>query len=309
VSWQSTSLLTRSGESLGTLSTFSRTSRRPTDAEQQWVKLLAQYTADFVECGRVHRALQQRWVSERQARTEAQAENARKDHFLAMLSHELRQPLSAALPAVEVQKHSPSAERRTRATDIIEHQLRQMVRLVDDLRTATHVSQGTLELRRERLDVRVIVRHAMDMTLAAFEARHHETTVELCPEPAWVSADETRLTQVFSNLLQNAAAYTPPGGRIAVALTNHDGGVSLRVRDNGIGISSTSAGPTPTIQSASASGWPSFDGSSNCTEVRSPRRAMARDRAASSSSTFRRHQNVPSGHLRDGGAVRQPCKR
>jgi signal transduction histidine kinase len=231
-------LLGRDREMLGAISTFSRTFRRPTGAERQWVKLLARHAADFMECRRAFQPLQQGAVRDRQARIQAEAANSRKVQFLAMLSHELRQPLAAALAAVEVQKHSPTTERRARAAEVIEQQLRQMLRLVDDLRDVTHVSQGTMRLHRERVDLRVIVRRAIEMTQARFNDKRHSMTIELCPDPAWVSADEARMTQVFSNLLQNAAAYTPPDGRIVVSLTSCDGHASFRLRDNGIGIPS-----------------------------------------------------------------------
>ena len=238
VSFQWMPLLARDREAFGAISTFSRTSHRPTDGEQQWVRLLARHTADFIECRRAYQAMQQSAVRDRTARTEAEVANTRKDQFLAIVSHELRQPLSAALPAVEVQKHRPSTERRARAAEVVEQQLRQMVRLVDDLRDATHISLGTIGLRRERVDLRVIVGQAIDMTMARFDARRHGVTIDLCSEAAWVSADEARMTQVFSNLLQNAAAYTPPDGRVTVSLTSDDGHVSFRLRDNGIGIPS-----------------------------------------------------------------------
>jgi signal transduction histidine kinase len=125
---------------------------------------------------------------------------------------------------------------------VIEDQLRQMVRLVDDLRDATHIGQGTIELRRELVDARIVVQQAIETTAAAFDAKRHELTVDLSAEAVWVSADEARLRQVFSNLLQNAAAYTPPAGRIAVTLNRDDGRVFFHVRDNGIGIPADALG-------------------------------------------------------------------
>jgi signal transduction histidine kinase len=236
VSFQWMPLVARNRELLGAISTFSRSCHRPTESKREWVTLLARHTADSVQ------ALQQGAVREREALAEAEAANSRKDQFLATLSHELRQPLSAALPAAAVQKHSPSAERRARAAEVIEHQLRQMLRLVDDLRDLTHINHGTMELRRERVDLRVSVRQAIEMTLASVNAKRHCMTVELCPDAAWVVADEGRMTQVFSNLMQNAATYTPADGRIAVSLTSLDGHVFFRLRDNGIGIPSDALG-------------------------------------------------------------------
>lgn len=235
-------LLASDHEMFGAVSTFSRTRRRPTDCEQHWAKVLVRHTADFIAWRLTCQAMQQSAVRDREARILAEAATLRKDQLLAMVSHELRQPLSAALPAVEVQKHSPSAERRARACDVIEQQLRQMVRLVDDLRDVTHMSRGTMVLRRERVDLRDTVGKAIEMTTARFSDKRQMVDVEVCAEAAWVSADETRITQVFSNLLQNAAAYTPPDGRIAVSLTSADGHVVFRVRDNGVGIPSDELG-------------------------------------------------------------------
>src|SRR5262249_14198889 len=158
--------------------------------EQEWAKLLARHTADFIDCRRVYQVLQHSSVRDRETRIRAEAANTAKDRFLGMLSHELRQPLSAALSAVGVQKHSPSTERRAHAADIIEQQLRQMVRLVDDIRDATHMSHGTMVLRRERVDLRAVVGKAIEMMNGRFNAKRQTVDVELCAEPAWVSADD-----------------------------------------------------------------------------------------------------------------------
>ena len=156
--------------------------------------------------------------------------------MLAMLSHELRQPLAAAVSALEVQKRSISPERRERAGRVIAQQLQQMMRLVDDLRDATLLARGTFPLRRERVDLRVIVREALEMTRARFEQKRQRTALTDGPAPVWVMADPVRMRQVFSNLLQNASAYTPDQGHIDLELEMDDTQVALHLRDTGAGI-------------------------------------------------------------------------
>jgi len=168
----------------------------------------------------------------------ARAESATRlvDEFLATLAHELRQPLAAALAAIEIQKQSPRPERKERARHVIEQQVRYIARLVGDLSEVSRISRGAIELRRERVDVRELVREAVLMIEPLFDERRHQVVCELGRDPAWVSGDGVRLKQVFSNLLRNAATYTAPGGRIGVALEGDAGRVRLRFRDNGAGI-------------------------------------------------------------------------
>jgi signal transduction histidine kinase len=207
------------------------------------VDIFARQAADFIEDSRSREALRKLCANEQEARARADAANRRKDQFLATLSHELRQPLSAALPALEVQKRSLRPERRERAAEVIEQQLHHIARLVEDLSDVSHIARGIVDLRRERLDLRFIVRQALDMTMPLIDARRHRTTVTLGYQPTWVWVDGARMKQVFSNLLRNAASYTPPGGHISISLGRQDGRVFVRVRDNGIGIAADALGP------------------------------------------------------------------
>ncbi len=168
----------------------------------------------------------------------ARAESATRlvDEFLATLAHELRQPLAAALAAIEIQKHSPQRDRQERARQVIEQQVRYIARLVGDLSEVSRISRGTIELRRERIDIRAVVREAVLMTESLFERRRHQVVCALGRDPAWVYGDAVRLKQVFSNLLKNAATYTAPGGRIGVTIDDDGTHVRLRFRDNGAGI-------------------------------------------------------------------------
>ncbi len=162
------------------------------------------------------------------------------DDFLATLSHELRQPLSAALAAIEIQKHSPTPERQEKARRVIEQQVRHIARLVGDLSEVSRISRGRIELRRERIEIRAVIRDAMAMTEAIFDQRRHRVSAALGTCDVWVHGDAVRLKQVFSNLLRNAAAYTPPGGLIQLQLDVPDDRVRCRIKDNGDGISADS---------------------------------------------------------------------
>ena len=158
------------------------------------------------------------------------------DEFLAMLSHELRQPLAAAIAAIEIQKKSPRADRQEKARRVIEEQVRYIARMVGDLSQVSRISRGTLELRRELLDLRMVLREAVTMSEALFIERRHHVSQALGERPLHVNGDSMRLRQVFSNLFKNAAAYTPPGGLIRVRADLIARKVRVRVGDNGVGI-------------------------------------------------------------------------
>ena len=155
------------------------------------------------------------------------------DQTVAVLVHELRQPVAAIIGALEMQKRGLSPERRQRAGEVIEHQVDHLSRLLDNL---SHVSWSADLLVRERVDACDVIRDAVDMTAIAFQRRGHTVNVRLAPEPIWVDADRPRLTQVFANLLQNAAAYTPEGGTISVSLAGDGAVARVRIKDDGLGI-------------------------------------------------------------------------
>lgn len=173
---------------------------------------------------------------EKESRERTESSSRAIDEVLAMLAHELRQPVAAALAAVEIQKQSPRPDRQERARRVIEQQVRYIARLVGDLSEVSRMSHGTFELRRERLDICGLIRETLAMTEPLFEERKHEVTADLGDDPVWVSGDGIRLKQIFSNLLRNAASYTPPGGEISVHVDVTSDRVRLRVKDNGAGI-------------------------------------------------------------------------
>ena len=168
---------------------------------------------------------------------ELTAEHRRKDEFLAMLAHELRNPLTPLVHAVELlRRRVLDVADEGRMLDIAGRQLNQLTRLVEDLLDVSRVSRGRIELRRERLPLGEILEHALEASRPALNARHHEVSLIMPPEPLWVYADSARLTQVFANLLHNAAKYTDPGGRITVRALCEDAQALISVEDNGIGI-------------------------------------------------------------------------
>jgi two-component system, chemotaxis family, CheB/CheR fusion protein len=161
----------------------------------------------------------------------------RKDEFLAMLSHELRNPLAPILNAVGVLKQPGlSIERLEWARGVIERQVESLTRLVDDLLDVSRITQGKIALRRENLDLAAVVARAIETSRPLIEARKHNLTVNLPSRSMRLNGDLLRLAQVISNLLNNAAKYTGEGGDIRLTAEAVDDEVILRVKDNGTGI-------------------------------------------------------------------------
>jgi signal transduction histidine kinase/ActR/RegA family two-component response regulator len=172
--------------------------------------------------------------SEKGARESAEAANRAKDEFLAMLGHELRNPLSPISTALEMMKMRASdTHQKERA--IIERQVGHMVRLVDDLLDVSRITQGKIELKRQRVQIAGIVAKAIEVSSPLYERRMHHLHTHV-PAGLAVLGDEHRLTQVLANLLTNAAKYTEPGGRISLTAEAVDGQAVIRVKDTGVGI-------------------------------------------------------------------------
>jgi signal transduction histidine kinase/DNA-binding response OmpR family regulator len=170
------------------------------------------------------------------ARRDAEVANSAKDEFLAMLGHELRNPLAPILIALELirVRRVVGAERELA---IIERQAQHLVRLVDDLLDVARIARGKIELRPERVELAHLVALAVEATAPLIAERRHQLLIETPAQGLAVDADPVRLTQVISNLLTNAAKYTNNGGRVRVCARAEDGQAVLEVEDNGIGIS------------------------------------------------------------------------
>jgi signal transduction histidine kinase/ActR/RegA family two-component response regulator len=205
-----------------------------------------------------------RWQAEvalRASEEKLQAANDRKDEFLAMLAHELRNPLAPIRNAVEVLKMTrPDEPRAERARDIVERQTLHLTRLIDDLLDVSRITQGKVALKRQRLTLAAVVDRAVEASRPFIEARGVELTIASPSEPLAIDGDPVRLVQVVSNLLNNAAKYSDEGGRISVELskiTDADGEhAALIVRDHGIGIPAESL---PYVFDLFTQGEPSLD--------------------------------------------------
>jgi two-component system, sensor histidine kinase len=161
----------------------------------------------------------------------------RKDEFLATLAHELRNPLAPIRNGLEILRIAGNDPQKTAlAREMMERQLLQMVRLVDDLLDVSRITTGKLAVRKTIIDLHDALRDAVEIARPFIESRRHAFETILPPEPIPVEGDRTRLAQVFSNLLNNAAKYTHPGGRIQLRLGREGRDAVVRVRDNGVGL-------------------------------------------------------------------------
>ncbi|CAN7336462.1 hybrid sensor histidine kinase/response regulator [Massilia sp. LjRoot122] len=168
---------------------------------------------------------------------ELRAQARRKDEFLAMLAHELRNPLAPISNAAQLLSMAALDPQRVRqSSEVIIRQVRHMTSLVDDLLDVSRVTRGLVELERERVDIKSVLASAVEQARPLIEARGHALDQHLAPGRCWVHGDRIRLVQVVVNLLNNAAKYTAQGGRIALSVETGDAGVTITVRDNGIGI-------------------------------------------------------------------------
>ena len=166
-----------------------------------------------------------------------QAADLRKDEFLATLAHELRNPLAPIRNSLEIMARlKDDPESMEQARSIMERQLTQMVSLIDDLMDVSRISRDKLQLRKERVELAAVVRSAVEAIDPLVAASGHELIVALPAEPVWLLADPTRLAQVLSNLLNNSAKYTEPGGRITLAAERQGSDLVVAVRDTGLGI-------------------------------------------------------------------------
>jgi two-component system CheB/CheR fusion protein len=207
------------------------------DGERFWAS--GAMTALFEEDGtlrgfsKVVRDITERRVAETQLADVAR----RKDVFLATLSHELRNPLAPMRNALAIMKESEDDPQRSNAArSILERQLNFMVRLIDDLMDVSRISEGKVNLRRERTDLGETIRSAVEIARPAIDAMGHRLTVKPPSPPIRLHVDASRLAQVFANLLNNAAKYTPRGGHIAIAAIREGDFAAISVKDDGIGI-------------------------------------------------------------------------
>lgn len=188
------------------------------------------------------RDITERIRMEQEIKTQAEAlaeQSRRKDEFLAMLSHELRNPLApirSATHMLKLQERGSENLIQQQAREVIERQVTNLTRLVSDLLQISRVATGQIKLRPETVDMRQIVQHGLQTARPLIDRQRHQVLLKLPEEPVWVHVDPTRLEEVVVNLLTNAAKYTDEGGRIELILDGEPDRTILRVRDSGMGI-------------------------------------------------------------------------
>jgi signal transduction histidine kinase/CheY-like chemotaxis protein len=206
--------------------------------------LVAAFNNMLAEIGRRSHALQEANLTlEHEMQVRHRAEQAllvadrRKDEFLATLAHELRNPLAPIRTGLDILRlRSGDAQATQRATDIMERQLRQMVRLVDDLLDVSRINTGKFVIKMGRVELKAVVNDALEVVRSYIELHGHELVIDLPDRPVFLNGDATRLAQILSNLLNNAAKYTNRGGRVSLTARVEDKNLIVSVADNGIGI-------------------------------------------------------------------------
>jgi CheY-like chemotaxis protein len=185
----------------------------------------------------LYQSLQDEIQERRRAEARLEEASKRKDEFLAMLSHELRNPLAPIGNAVEIIRRLGGHDAKLMwATDITDRQLRQLTRLVDELLDVARIGQGKIVLQSAPLELTAMVAQCIDMHRPALTARRHTLTQAMPVGPVWIHGDGARMQQVINNLLSNANKYTPEGGSVHVAIAVEQRTAVLTVRDNGMGI-------------------------------------------------------------------------
>ena len=206
--------------------------------------LVAAFNDMLAEIGRRSHALQEANLTlEHEMQVRHRAEEAllladrRKDEFLATLAHELRNPLAPIRTGLDILRiRSGDAQATQRATDIMERQLRQMVRLVDDLLDVSRINTGKFAIKMGRVELKAVVNDALEVVRSYIELHGHELVIDLPDRPVFLHGDATRLAQILSNLLNNAAKYTNRGGRVSLTARVEERSLVIHVADNGIGI-------------------------------------------------------------------------
>ncbi len=219
----STPLITRSGKLIGVLSTHFKQKHRPNDREIHLCNLCARQAVDFIENARLY--------------AELRLADQRKDEFLATLAHELRNPLAPLSNSLQILAMSKDLSPTVVGVrEIMERQVTHMVRLVDDLLEVSRITRGNIDLRQEPVALSTVLASAVEISRPVIDGCLHQLNVSLPSEPLILDADACRLAQVFANLINNAAKYTPEGGKIWVSARREGPHAVVSVRDSGLGI-------------------------------------------------------------------------
>jgi signal transduction histidine kinase/ActR/RegA family two-component response regulator len=208
-------------------------------ADQAMLGELASRAGMAIENARLYWSLKREIARTREAEEKLLEASRRKDEFLAMLSHELRNPLAPIRNAVElVRRIAPSDARIVWARDVVDRQVTHLAQLVDELLDVSRVTQGKITLRKENIELGKVLAHAVETARPLIESRNHRLELTLPSVPVWMTGDFARLAQVVANLLNNSAKYTPEGGLIELVASAGPGEATIVVRDNGVGIDS-----------------------------------------------------------------------
>jgi signal transduction histidine kinase len=235
-SYLAVAVKSRSGEVFGGLFLGHPGTARFRERDARLVEGVAAQAAIAIDNARLYEAARAQLAMRERGESRLRDSDRRKDEFLATLAHELRNPLAPIRNALHVLRRRTPDPALAPLHDIVDRQLRQMVRLVDDLLEVSRITRGKVALHLEDLDVASILRGAIETSRPLIDAAHHDLVVELPSEPIHVHGDVVRLGQVFSNLLNNAAKYTEDGGRIRLAARKLVEEVEVTVEDDGIGI-------------------------------------------------------------------------
>ncbi|THC43535.1 PAS domain S-box protein [Massilia sp. Mn16-1_5] len=221
--WLAVPLVDRQGQNIGLIQASDKFEGDFTEQDEAILVQLATIAANSFENARLYGSLKE--------------QDRRKDEFLAMLAHELRNPLAPIASAAELLKIGIASEERVRrSSEVISRQVRHMTSLVNDLLDISRVTRGLIQLENVEVELGATIHSAVEQSRPLIEAREHALVVAPVPAAARVMGDPNRLVQVLVNLLNNAAKYTPRGGRIDVTVSCAAGQAQIRVRDNGIGI-------------------------------------------------------------------------
>lgn len=216
-------LVSRNGKLVGMLSAHWDKARKISEREANLFDVLARQAADLIERNYTEQALKEADI--------------RKDEFLATLAHELRNPLFPITNALYLLTHKKECADQQKLIQMIERQVNHMVRLVDDLLEVSRIKTGHIELRKEPINLLEVINNAIELSKPLIESGQHQLIISLPPEDLMLNADMVRLTQVFANLLNNAAKFTVEKGIISITTSTEENKVLIAIRDNGIGIS------------------------------------------------------------------------
>jgi PAS domain S-box-containing protein len=239
---QSTPLISSAGNVLGVISTHFNNARRPTEQEMRLMDLLARQAADYLERKRVEQEREELLAREHELRHTAEEANRLKDEFLAIMSHELRNPLNVILGYAELLLRSEEVSGSVplrRMADAVKRNAVAQSKLIRDLLDLSRLRSGKLELNHETVSPVVSIHNAIETVRIEAAEKNIRIDVEAPEEVVFVKADPVRLEQVIWNLLNNAVKFTPSDGRIAVKLRTEPDGLVLTVEDNGQGIDSS----------------------------------------------------------------------